>query len=304
VSKLPDFEGLAIFAKVVQTRSFVGAAAELRLSKATVSKAVSRIEKKFGARLFNRTARRLAMTEAGRQLYDRAAHILAEGEAAENEVIAHSAVPRGQIRLTAPVSFGVARIAPFLPEFLALYPDVTIDLHLSDSHVDLVGEGYDAAIRIASLPDSSLIARILAPVSRHLVAAPSYLSKYGRPSHPLRLSEHRCIAYVSTAGETWHFRNTAGETATVRPAGPLRVNNGDAILPALTAGVGIGILPEFILHEARTDGRLEIVLPEWTSSGGSVHWLTPPGGRSPKRVEVLGDFLQRMLSPKRPAAKR
>ena len=304
MSKLPDFEGLAIFAKVVQTRSFTGAGAELRLSKATVSKAVSRIEKKFGTRLFNRTARRLALTEAGRELYDRAAHILTEGEAAENEGITHSAVPRGHVRLTAPISFGVLHIAPILPEFLALYPDVTIDLHLSDSHVDLVGEGYDAAIRIASLPDSSLIAKTLAPVFRRLVAAPSYLSKYGRPSHPLRLSEHRCIAYISTPGEAWHFSNTAGETATVRPAGPLRVNNGDAMLPVLTAGVGIGILPEFILHEALTDGRLEIVLPEWTSSGGSVHWLTPPGGRRPKRVEVLGDFLQRMLSPKRPAARR
>ena len=304
VSKLPDFEGLAIFAKVVQTRSFVGAADELRLSKATVSKAISRIEKKFGTRLFNRTARRLAVTEAGRQLYDRAAHILAEGEAAEDEVIAQSAVPRGRVRLTAPISFGVLHIAPILPEFLTLYPDVTIDLHLSDAHVDLVGEGYDAAIRIASLPDSSLIAKTLAPVSRHLVAAPSYLSKHGRPSHPLRLSDHRCIAYISTPGETWHFSNTRGETAAVRPLGPLRVNNGEAMLPVLTAGVGIGILPEFILREALTDGRLEIVLPEWTSSGGSVHWLTPPGGRRPKRVEVLGDFLQRMLSPKRPAAKR
>jgi DNA-binding transcriptional LysR family regulator len=299
VSKLPDFEGLAIFAKVVQTRSFIGAAAELRLSKATVSKAVSRIERKLGTRLFNRTARRLAITEAGRELYDRAAHILAEGEAAENEVIAHSAVPRGHVRLTAPISFGVLRIAPILPEFLALYPDVTIDLHLSDAHVDLVGEGYDAAIRIASLPDSSLMARTLAPVSRYLVAAPSYLSKYGRPPHPLRLSEHRCIAYISTPGETWHFSNTAGETATVRPTGPFRVNNGDAMLPALAAGVGIGILPEFILHEALADGRVEIVLPEWTSSGGAVHWLTPPGGHRPKRVEVLGDFFQRMLSPKR-----
>jgi DNA-binding transcriptional LysR family regulator len=128
VSKLPDFEGLAIFAKVVQTRSFVGAAAELRLSKATVSKAVSRIERKFGTRLFNRTARRLALTEAGRELYDRAAHILAEGEVAENEVIAHSAAPRGHVRLTAPISFGVLRIAPIMPKFLALYPDVTIDL--------------------------------------------------------------------------------------------------------------------------------------------------------------------------------
>jgi DNA-binding transcriptional LysR family regulator len=211
--KLPDLEGLAIFAKVVQTRSFVGAADELQLSKATVSKAVSRIEKKFGTRLFNRTARRLAVTEAGRQLYERAAHILAEGEAAEDEVIAQSAMPRGRIRLTAPISFGVLHIAPILPEFLAQYPDVTIDLHLSDNYVDLVGEGYDAAIRIASLPDSSLMTRILGAVSRHLVAAPRYLSKYGRPSHPLRLSEHRCIAYISTPGETWHFSNTAGETA-------------------------------------------------------------------------------------------
>src|SRR5580658_7149068 len=170
--KLPDLEGLAIFAKVVQTRSFVGAADELRLSKATVSKAVSRIEKKFGTRLFNRTARRLAVTEAGRQLYDRAAHILTEGEAAENEGIAQSAVPRGQVRLTAPISFGVLHIAPILPEFLALYPDITVDLHLSDSYVDLVGDGYDAAIRIASLPDSSMMTRTLAPVPRYLVAAP------------------------------------------------------------------------------------------------------------------------------------
>jgi DNA-binding transcriptional LysR family regulator len=303
VSKLPDFEGLAIFAKVVQTRSFVGAGGELRLSKATVSKAVTRIEKKFGTRLFNRTALRLAVTEAGRQLYARAAHILAEGEAAENEVIAHSAVPRGHVRLAAPISFGVLRVAPILPEFLTLYPDVTIDLNLSDTLVDLVGEGYDAAIRIASLPDSSLMVRTLAPVSRYLVAAPNYLSKYGRPSHPQRLSEHRCIAYVSTPGETWHFSNAAGETAAVRPVGPFRVNNGDAMLPALTAGVGLGILPEFIVQQALAAGRLEIVLPEWTSSGGSVHWLTPPGGPRPKRVAVLGDFFQRRLSSKQLSAK-
>jgi len=304
VSKLPDLEALAIFAKVVQTRSFIGAAAELRLSKATVSKAVSRIERKFGTRLFNRTARRLAVTEAGRQLYERAAHILAEGEAAENEVIANATVPRGHVRIAAPISSGVLRIAPILPEFLTLYPDVTIDLQLSDTYVDLIGEGYDAAIRIASLPDSSLMVRTLAPISRYLVAAPSYLSKFGRPSHPLRLSEHRCIAYVSTPGATWHFKNVAGETATVRPVGPFRVNNGDAILPALIAGVGLGILPEFILGDALADGRLEIVLPEWRSSSGSVHWLTPPGGHRPKRVEVLGDFFQRRLSPKRLSAKR
>jgi DNA-binding transcriptional LysR family regulator len=305
VSNLPDFEGLAIFAKVVQTRSFVGAAEELRLSKATVSKAIGRLEKKFGTRLVNRTARRLAVTEAGRELYDRAAHILLEGEAAESEVIAQSVVPRGHVRLTAPLSFGVLRIAPVLPEFLELYPDVSVDLHLSDAHVDLIGEGYDAAVRITSaLPDSSLIARILAPISRYLVAAPTYLSKHGRPSHPLRLTDHRCIAYMSTPGGSWHFSNAKGETATVRPQGPFHVNNGDAMLLALIAGVGVGILPDFIVGEALSDGRLEVVLPEWKTSGGSVHWLTPPGGRRPKRVEVLGDFLQRKLSKKRQSAKR
>jgi DNA-binding transcriptional LysR family regulator len=217
VSNLPDFEGLAIFAKVVQARSFVGAADELRLSKATVSKAISRLEKKFGTRLFNRTARRLAVTEAGRQLFDRAAHILAEGEIAESEVIAQSAAPRGHVRLTAPLSFGVLRIAPILPEFLELYPDVSIDLHLDDAHVDLVGEGYDAAVRITSaLPDSSLIARTLAPISRYLVAAPNYLAKHGRPPHPLRLADHRCIAYVATPGGSWHFSNAKGDRASPR----------------------------------------------------------------------------------------
>jgi DNA-binding transcriptional LysR family regulator len=179
----------------------------------------------------------------------------------------------------------VLRIAPILPEFLELYPDVSIDLHLDDAHVDLVGEGYDAAVRITSaLPDSSLIARTLAPVSRYLVAAPNYLAKHGRPPHPLRLADHRCIAYVATPGGSWHFSNAKGETATVRPQGPFRVNNGDALLPALIAGVGLGILPEFIVSPALADGRLEIVLPEWSTSGGGVHWLTPPGGRRPPQT--------------------
>jgi DNA-binding transcriptional LysR family regulator len=227
VSQLPDFEGLAIFAKVVQTHSFVGAADELRLSKATVSKAVSRIEKRFGTRLFNRTARRLALTQAGRELYDRAAQILAEGEAAENEVIAQSAVPRGHVRLTAPVSYGVRDIAPILPEFLALYPDITIDLHLSDAHIDLVGEGYDAAIRIASLPDSSLIARTLSPVSRYLVAAPNYLSKQwptAPPASPHRTPVH-CLHL--DAGRNLAFQqcqegNGRGAAGRIEPTSPKR----------------------------------------------------------------------------------
>jgi len=304
VSKLPDFEGLAIFAKVVQMHSFVGAATELRLSKATVSKAVGRIERKLGTRLFNRAARRLAVTEAGRQLYDRAAHILAEGEAAEDDGMAQSAAPRGLVRLTAPMSYGLLHVAPILAEFLERYPAVTIDLHLSDSHVDLLGEGYDAAIRIASLPDSSLIGRTLAPVSRFLVAAPDYLAMHGPPTHPLQLSGHRCIAYISTPGETWHFTNAGGDAVVVRPVGPLRVNNGDAMLPALITGLGLGVLPDFLLREALADGRLEIVMPEWALRGGSVHWLTPPGGRRPKLLALLSDFFHQKLSPRTLRPKR
>jgi DNA-binding transcriptional LysR family regulator len=296
MSKLPDLEGLAIFAKVLQMQSFGGAAAELQLSKATVSKAVSRVEAKFGVRLLNRTSRRLSLTEAGKQLAERAAHILAEGELAESEGIANAAAPRGHIRLAAPMSFGVLRVAPVLPEFLERYPEVSIDLHLSDAHVDLVGEGFDAAIRIAALPDSSLVARTLAAMPRYLVASPRYLETFGRPNHPLRLTEHRCVGYASTAGDTWHFSHEQGDTATVRPTGPLRVNNGDAMMPLLVEGGGLGILPEFILREALHDGRLEVVLPDWKVSGGAVHWVTPPGGRRPKRVGLLGDFLAEKLS--------
>ena len=299
MARLPDLEGLAIFAKVVELRSFAGAAAELNLSKATVSKAVSRIEARLGARLVNRTSRRFAVTDAGRQLAGRAAHILAEGEAAEDAARAQATMPRGLVRLAVPMSFGVLHIAPLLPQFLASYSEVSIDLHLSDATVDLVGEGFDAAIRIAVLPDSSLVARRLCEMPRYLVGSPAYLNKHGRPKHPLHLAQHRCIGYsYTTRSETWRF-NKDGKAATIRPSGPFRVNNGDAMMPALIAGTGIGILPEFILRDALAAGRLERLLPDWSLPSGAVYWVTPPGGPRPKRVEVLADFLVEKLAAHR-----
>jgi DNA-binding transcriptional LysR family regulator len=304
MAKLPDFEAMAIFAKVVELRSFAAAAQDLMLSKATVSKAVGRLEERLGTRLFNRTSRRLALTDAGQRLSERAARLLADGEEAETDALAQSVVPRGLVRFAVPMTFGVKRIAPLLPAFLEQYPEVSIDLHLSDATVDLVGEGFDLALRIARLPDSSLIARRLCGMPRYTVAAPSYLKRHGRPTHPMHLAEHRCFgyAYLSNPG-LWTYTNAAGEQASVRPGGPLRVNNGEAVLPAVIAGLGIADLPDFIIGDAIASGAVEVILQGWKQPEGAVHLVTPPGGPRPARIEVLSEFLVSELTAQRGSSK-
>jgi len=301
--KLPDLEGLAIFAKVVEVRSFARAADELGLSKATISKAVTRLEQRLGTRLFNRTSRRLALTEAGRAVSARAARILAEGEAVESEALAQSATPRGLVRLAVPMSFGLIRVAPLLPELAEAYPDVSVDLHLSDAPVDLIGDGFDMALRIASLPDSSLVARRLCGVSRLLVASPAYLDRRGRPTHPFQLADHACLgyAYLPTP-DLWRFVNAAGEEAAVRPAGPLRANNADALMPSLLAGLGLAVQPDFVVADALAAGQLEAVMPEWRLPLGGLYLVLPPGGPRPARIEAVADFLARRLARGRAAA--
>lgn len=293
---LPDFEAWALFAKVIQTGSFSKAAAELGLSKATVSKAITRLEERLGARLIQRTSRRIALTDIGRQGLVRAERMLTEAEAADMEATAQATTVRGRVRLTAPVQFGVEHVAPLLPELFATYPDVTVDLHLSDQTVDLVGEGFDLAVRITALADSSLRVRRLCDVRAVLVGAPSYLAAHGRPSHPRDLARHRCFAYAyQSDANRWRFVSPAGEEVAIVPEGPLRANSGEAFLPALRAGCGLAILPEFMIWPDVEAGRLEPVLCDWPLPPVALNLVMPPGGPRPARVTAVIDLLARHL---------
>ena len=289
---LPDLEAWAIFAKVAETGGFASAAAELGLSGPTVSKAVQRLEARLGERLIHRTSRRFALTEAGRVLAVRAARILAEGEAAEAEAKASSPVPRGMVRLAAPMSFGVRHVAPALPDFLAAHPEVSIDLRLDDRVVDLIAGGIDVAVRIADLPDSSLLARRLCPVRRWVVGSPDYFARHGTPRRPRDLRQHACLAYTWLAtGETWHFTGATGAAEAVTVKGPLSATNGDALQPALESGLGIALQPDFLAWEAVKAGRLVTVLDDWHAPPLALHLVTPAGSPRPIRVAMLLEFL-------------
>ncbi|WP_294330082.1 LysR family transcriptional regulator [uncultured Sphingomonas sp.] len=294
--KLPDFEAWAVFASVVEHRSFSGAALALGVSKATVSKAITRLEERLGTALFHRTSRRLTLTDSGEQLAERAQRILEEGQSAEEAAFESASAPSGVVRLAAPLTFGARHLSGLIAEFMIAHPQIKVELTLSDAFIDIVGEGIDVALRIADLPDSSLRARRLGPVTIHVVGAPRYFEREGRPQHPADLARHACFVYTNTATPgTWRFRKAGGEEAAVRVDGPLRTDNGESMLPALRAGLGIARLPGFLVDADLAAGRLEAVLTDWVAGSGGLHLVTPPGARRPVRVEALIDFLTERL---------
>ena len=293
MARLPDFEAWAIFAKVAELGSFSGAADELRLSKATVSKAVSRLEERLGTPLFHRSSRKLSLTESGSAAQQRAALLLAEGEAIEEAISERGASPRGLVRLAAPMSFGIAHLRPILPLFHQAYPQVTVDLHLSDERIDLIEQGFDVALRIGQLEDSALRARRLFQVRLPLVGAPALFDKLGRPAHPRDLVGYPAIVYTHVrAPGRWHFRHPTEGELTVEVKGPIRTNNGDVILDALLAGTAIAPLPDFLAWKCLANGSLEEVLADWTTGPQrALHVVTPPTALRPARVKVLIGFL-------------
>ena len=295
--RLPDLEAWAVFAKVAETGSFARAAIELGLSKATVSKAVCRLEARIGTSLLNRTSRRLSLTEIGRAASASAKRMLAEAEAAEADALAQGTMPRGLVRIAAPMSFGIVHVAPALPDFLRAYPEISIDLHMGDELVDLIAGGFDLALRIAALVDSTLRTRQLCQVRRVLVGSPDYFGRRGRPLHPRELLNHDCLGYTYLpTPDRWHFAHTSGEQVAIEPVGPLRANNADALRPALLSGMGIAAQPEFMLWEDLAAGRLEIIMPDWSLPPIALNIVTPPGKLRPARVAAVIQFLVHRLS--------
>jgi DNA-binding transcriptional LysR family regulator len=293
MSKLPDFEGLAMFAKVAEEHSFAAAARAMGVSVATVSRAVIRLEERLGGRLFNRTSRRLALTDYGHRLAERASRIYSEAEEAEGFARETSSKPRGLVKLSAPLSFGTRWVAPILPAFFRQYPDVAIDLHLTDAHVDLIGGGFDAALRIAVMEDSSLVARLIVPVRRFLVASPNYIARHGRPHHPRDLGAHRCVSYANKATrDVWRFTHRkSSEECPISPTGPLRGTSIEALLPTVLEGLAITELPEFAATEYFRKKQLEPLLSDWRMAEGGLYFVTPTARARPAKVSALADFL-------------
>jgi DNA-binding transcriptional LysR family regulator len=294
---MDNLAAMAIFVRVVEDKGFSSAAQALGLSKSAVSKHVAALENRLGVRLLNRTTRRLSLTDAGTAYFERAQKIVAEAEEADREVAMHQTTPRGQLRVNAPMSFGVRHIAPAIPEFQAKHPEVLIDLTLNDRMVDLVDEGYDLAVRITRLADSSLVARKLAPFRRVICASPGYFRQHARPVRPQDLKNHNCLIYTLTASpEEWRLQGAQG-VETVRVTGNLRCNNGDVLREALLAGVGIAPMPTFLVGDDLRSGKLEAVLMEWSDSQASINAVYPHGRLLQPKVRAFIDFLAARFGP-------
>jgi len=295
---LENLTDIAIFVQVVDSGSFTAAAERLELSKSVVSKYITRLENKLGVRLLNRTTRRLSLTEAGRIFYSRSLRGLQQIEEAENEVLCLQDAPRGTLRLNTPMSFGILHIAPQLADFLALYPELSVDMNLDDRKVDLVEEGFDLAVRISDLPDSSLVARRLGPCRHVVCATPDYLQRYGIPRTPEDLRKHNTITYrYQESPNEWHFLSPEKEGyVSVPVSGSIQMNNSLALRETLLQGVGITLTPTFVVGPDIRAGRLQPVLSNYHTAELSIYIIYPQRRHLSPKVRAFIDFMAERIT--------
>lgn len=291
------FSSIPVFVAVVESGGFSAAADKMHITKSAVSKRINQLEDELGIRLLNRTTRKLSLTEAGHRYYEYVSQSLSLAQQGIDAVTELQGKPRGKLKLTAPMSFGVLHIAPLVAEFLQHYPDVEIDLQLEDQMVDLIQEGFDLGIRIGHLPDSNLIAKRLSPCHSVLCASPSYIEQHGAPNKPSDLAKHNCLQYSYFRGGTeWSFLYQGGEHKVV-PKGRLSINNSEAIRRALLEGLGIGQLPTFIVAKDIKANNLSIVMPEYQLPTHAVYAVFPQRKHMPLKVRAFLDFISERLNP-------
>ena len=287
------FDNMRVFTKVVESGSFTGAAARLGISPSMVSQHVKELEERLGARLLNRTTRKVSLTEVGRAYYERCTRLLADLEETEQAVGDMHATPRGALRVNAVPSFGILHLAPAIADFTARFPEISVELMLSEHPVDLIAEGFDVAVRVEEMPDSSLIARQLAPCRMVVCGAPSYFERHGMPRTPADLTDHNCL---SPAGNVlpyyhaWHLTAADGTALNISPIGNLRSNSGAVLKVAALAGHGLACLPTYFVGEALRSGRLVTVLDDYIAAPLTLRALYPHNRHLSAKVRAFVDF--------------
>jgi DNA-binding transcriptional LysR family regulator len=288
---MDKLESLRAFAKVVELGSFSEAGRALRLSRSAVSKYIGELEDELGVQLLSRTTRRVSPTENGQAYFERVLGILGELEAADQAVTQLQATPRGLLRVNAPMSFGTLRLGPAIAGFMELYPDLRIQLVLSDENVDPLQDGLDVTLRIADLESSSLIARKIMPIARVICASPAYFQAHGVPSHPNDLRDHNCLAYgFLSTGNQWKLSGNDGDHW-IQPPWTLCANNAEVLRDAAIAGRGIALVPTFIAAEALQAGLLTTCLDTFQAPSLALYALYPPTRHLAAKVRLFIDFL-------------
>ncbi len=289
------------FATVVDQGGFTDAARKLGISKSAVSKHVSSLEARLGARLLNRTTRRVSPTEIGLAYYDRALRVLNDAGEADALVSSMQSDPSGLLRISVATDFGVNHLSPVLGTFLDEFPDISVNMVLNNRYVELISEGFDMAIRIGELEDSTLRARKLTETTKRMIAAPGYIAKYGRPTKIDDLNEHKLLHYSSQAGgSVWKLTAPSGEKRQVRTAGGLSVNDGQSLLNAAISGLGIAYLPSFLYADAMAKGLVEDVIPDLPVETQGIYAVYPPGRFTQPKVRAFIDFLVNAFADKGP----